>query len=105
MKFFIHTIFQLFYFLVIIEETEMGTSIEKSPCDKPRGDQKMWGDKPCGDHRVPMFIHITADQVNEKQEQANAKNRFSQNVYVNLNSACDFVVMTKLITFLILILI
>ena len=52
-----------------------------------------------------MFIHITADQVNEKQEKENAKNRYSQNVYVNLNSACDFGAMTKLIIFLILILI
>ena len=95
----------MFYFLVIIEETQMGTSIEQSPCDKPRGDINMSGDKPCGDHRVPMFIHITADQVNEKQEKENAKNRYSQNVYVNLNSACDFGAMTKLIIFLILILI
>ena len=98
-SFFIHTIFQLFYFLVVIEETGMGTSIEQSHGNKPRDNVNN------GNNRVPMFIHITADQVNEKQEAANAKYRFSQNVYVNLNSACDFSAMTKLITFFIFILI
>ena len=71
----------------------MGTSIKQSPGDKPRGDQ----------NRVPMLTHMTADQVNEKLEEANANYRFSQNVYVNLNSACDIGAMTKLITFLIFI--
>ena len=85
----------MFYFLVIIEETEMGTSIEQSPGFKPRDDQ----------NRVPMFIHLTADEVNEKLEETNSKYRVSQNVYVNLNSAVDFGAMTKLITFLTLILI
>ena len=60
------------------------------------------GYKADGDHRVPMFIHLTADEYNQKQEEANAKYRFAQNVYVNLNSAFDFDSMTKLITFLLL---
>ena len=71
----------------------MGTSIKQSPGDKRRGDQ----------NRVPVLIH--ADQVNEKLGEENARYRFSQNVYVNLNSACHFGAMTKLITFLIFILI
>ena len=72
----------------------METSIESSDDDKPRRDDK-----------VPLVVHLTADQVNQMHEEANANYRFSQNVYVNLNSASDFYAFTKLTAFLVFILI
>ena len=72
----------------------METSIELSDDDKPRRDDK-----------VPLIVHLTADQVNQMQQEANANYRFSQNVYVNLNSAYDFHAFTRLTAFLVFLLI
>ena len=52
--------------------------------------------------RLPLFDYLTADQVNQMQQEANANNRFSQTVYVDLNSACDSHASTRLIAFLLL---
>ena len=72
----------------------MKTSIKLSDDDKPRRDDK-----------VPLIVHLTADQVNQMQQEANANYRFSQNVYVNLNSAYDFHAFIQLTAFLVFILI
>ena len=71
-------------------EIGIETSIEISDNDKPDG-------------RLPMFDYSTVDRVDQKQQEANANNRFSQNVYVNLNSECDVHSFTELIAFLLLI--
>ena len=69
----------------------MESSIVLSDVEKPRKNDK-----------VPLVVHLTSDQVNQMQQEANTKYRFPQNVYVNLNSACDFDAFTKLIAFLVL---
>ena len=53
--------------------------------------------------RLPMFDYLTADQVDQREQETNANSRFSQNVYVNLNSECDFHAFTELIAFLLFI--
>ena len=53
--------------------------------------------------KVPMFVHLTEDQVNQMQAEINANSKFTQNVYVNLNSACPVKSITQLVTFLIFI--
>ena len=53
--------------------------------------------------KVPMFVHLTEDQVNQMQAEINANSQFTQNVYVNLNSACPLKSITQLVTFLIFI--
>ena len=63
------------------------------------------GSKARGDNRVPIFVHLTVDEVNQKQEEANANYRFSPNVYVDLNCAFNFDSMTQLIVFLLFIII
>ena len=50
--------------------------------------------------KVPMFIHLTADEVNDMHAEKNFD--FSQNVYVNLNSARNFKSITQLVALLIL---
>ena len=52
--------------------------------------------------KVPMFIHLTVDQINEMQAEQNSNFDFSRNVYVNLNSACNLESITQLVAFLIL---
>ena len=52
--------------------------------------------------RLPLFEYLTADQVDQKQQEAIANNRFSQTDYVNPNIACDFHAFTGLIAFLLL---
>ena len=54
--------------------------------------------------KVPMFVHLTEDQVNQMQAEINANSQFTQNVYVNLNSACPLKSITQLVIFLIFIL-
>ena len=53
-------------------------------------------------NKVPMFIHLNVDQINEMHAEQNANFVFSQNVYVNLNSACHLKSITQLVTFFIL---
>ena len=64
------------------------------------------GEKPLENARpsdkVPMFIHLSVDQINEMQEEKNSNFDFSQNVYVNLNSACNLESITQLVVFLFL---
>ena len=71
-------------------EIRIETSMEMNENDKPDG-------------RLPIFDYSTADQVDQMQQEANANDRFSQNVYINLNSVCDFHAFTKLIAFLLFI--
>ena len=55
--------------------------------------------------QMPVYIHLSEDEINEKQEKQNSKIRFShlqQSVYVNLNGVCNLESLQKLIAFLIL---
>ena len=50
-------------------EIRIETSMEMNENDKPDG-------------ILPMFDYSTADQVDQMQQEANANDRFSQNVYI-----------------------
>lgn len=54
--------------------------------------------------QMPIFVHLSEDEINEKQEKRNSKLQFShlqQSVYVNLNGVCNLQSLQKLIVFLI----
>ena len=54
------------------------------------------------DNKVPILNHLTMDQIDEMHAEKNANFDFSQNDYVNLNSACNLESISQLVAFLIL---
>ena len=53
--------------------------------------------------QMPIMFHLTQDQVNQQQEEANANLQFSHSDYVDLNCACNIESLTTLVVFLIFI--
>ena len=78
-----------------VSDSSFYSSIAQTDDDKPLGSADKWD-------KVPVYIHLTADQVNDMQAEKNENLDFSQNVYVNLNSACNLESITQLVAFLIL---
>ena len=53
--------------------------------------------------QMPIMFHLTQDQINQQQEEANANLQFSHSNYVDLNCACNIESLTTLVVFLIFI--